>query len=595
MNLVSDQRIMSKHRVLGLLIIFLLVMAVVHVTATWYVMHERQVYTYDSVVYWWQAISLGEGLANNPVETLKRVWLEARIEDYPSLTVLPLVLTAPFGSSRLWYILSIINIFAIPSIVLFAFLLRRLSKYLIVETSVPLNDPLSVYRLCAFIATLATIALDASFLKAIVGGMPDVGGTAIIFLVFILTLPHLMTLSSMRWKDETVVGILLFCLVRFRRWYLFWVAGYFAARVIMIFLTSLNQNNLRISARQLAGLAVSVGVFALLLFVLTTPFAYKIFSSNYQQSYSAFRLYGDSYLLAILLLLRRLGYLPLLLSFCGFIVLFLSPKLRLPSIFLAFHLIISLLLFLQTQGLGTHHLYLITPTLLIFSGIFWIQVIQRSRAPIAWCTGAIIGLFCVTVLTFSPAFASQKNMLGPVLPTAYYPITRNDIEVMQQLYSTLTLLSRSADDTIYVLSSNELLGDASLRYFSISFPLFPSIEDRILHTRDIDMRDGFPTELFTARYVVVANPPQTAMGLASSQIITEPVRLIFQQEGFGRAYKRLSGEYLLDKNVRAYIYERTRNATRTEIQEFSGYLRGKYPDHPFVYTPTIPERFLTDI
>ena len=91
--------------------------------------------------------------------------------------------------------------------------------------------------------------------------------------------------------------------------------------------------------------------------------------------------------------------------------------------------------------------------------------------------------------------------------------------------------------------------------------------------------------LLEATYVVVPQPAQTDMVAREQQVVVIPTDSFIRGENLARAFRRLPVEFLLEGDVRVWVFERERNITAGEVAELSASLRSVYPDRPDIWRP----------
>jgi hypothetical protein len=147
------------------------------------------------------------------------------------------------------------------------------------------------------------------------------------------------------------------------------------------------------------------------------------------------------------------------------------------------------------------------------------------------------------------------------------------------------ILRTRGEGMIYLLASSTTINSSELRSLNRSLNERFRMPDLVPYSNDIDKRDGFPTNLLTAKYVVVAYPIQTAYGPTESQIVVAPAREFLRGSGIAAAFEKLPEQFILDGGVRVYIYERIREISSQEVGQLSDELRKAHPDRPYIYTP----------
>lgn len=93
----------------------------------YFINQERYIYFWDAANYWDKYKIMSSLFKNAPLEALKILFQSIRSDDYNFLAVFFLIpFDFLFGSSRLAYILSITNIYALPAALSFAFLSTKI-------------------------------------------------------------------------------------------------------------------------------------------------------------------------------------------------------------------------------------------------------------------------------------------------------------------------------------------------------------------------------------------------------------------------------------------------------------------------------------
>ncbi len=154
----------------------------------------------------------------NPLGVFRYVLFSVRESDYNVLPVLFLMpFRVAFGAGRLPYILSIAVIYAFPLLALFPVLVSRIAG----DEEVPGAFDAGAIQLLA-ITALAAIPL---LWTPILLGLPDAGGLLILSIVLLLYFRA--DLAEQKLGSLVVLGFLLAFLILFRRWYAYWVLGFF--------------------------------------------------------------------------------------------------------------------------------------------------------------------------------------------------------------------------------------------------------------------------------------------------------------------------------------------------------------------------------
>src|SRR5262245_38826641 len=75
---------------------------------------------------------------------------------------------------------------------------------------------------------------------------------------------------------------------------------------------------------------------------------------------------------------------------------------------------------------------------------------------------------------------------------------------------------------------------------------YKDLSKRILTTRDVDKRDGFPRALLTAKYVIVASPIQYHVSPRDQRVVGIPEQLILDGRNIGASFVKLLYQFNLD-------------------------------------------------
>src|SRR5262245_28090577 len=145
----------------------------------------------------------------------------------------------------------------------------------------------------------------------------------------------------------------------------------------------------------------------------------------------------------------------------GLLLLIMRRETRLAGAILLIQSIITLALFARTQDFGMQHYYLLVPAISL--GIA--AVVIRLCTPIAhqyWRAISVGLLFTVLLgnssIVFTPRAVGLSQALGSLAPKVYYyPLIRNDIDVLDALLDHLGQLQVHKGGDIYVLASSTIL------------------------------------------------------------------------------------------------------------------------------------------
>jgi hypothetical protein len=551
---------------------------------TRYISHERYIYFWDFVQYHTSYIRLGPVFALAPFVALRAVFLSVSSSDYnllPTLFLMPFRLA--FGPGRLSYILSITFTFVFPSIVLFSYALKNLRGN---RTGQSTFDEVGLTLL-----SLSVFALLPVLWVPVLLGSVDVGG--IIIILIILMLYFRTDLIEQSWGNLVSIALLLSLLILFRRWYAFWVVGFFGAVAVCEGLKYAMNKERRTHLMLIARNVIAMGTVSFLSFLLVaTPVARKMLSTNYGDIYSGYR--SNHPLLHNLgAIYYHFGLLTIALAGLGIVVSGMNDKRRPMVCFLCVQFAIAFVLFARTQDfiissrgqeVGVQHLYWALPTLGFFLVLFAQDAFLwfHSRGGKA----AIVLLLLVLSLanfsrTFFPRAAKPLKAVDFALPNfRQYPMVRSDLDQVQALLDTLNEISKSPGSMIYILSSSFSLNSSIAQQGCLLLaPAHVELEHRIMLTNDVDKRDGFPVQFLRAQYVVLTTPFGYHLPPQDQRVIGVLANQMVRGEGIGSSYDKLEYEFKLEDGSSAFIYRKDRPLDPDAVKGLSDQFMDFYPNH----------------
>ncbi len=555
----------------------LLLLAAANALAIAFVSREHFLYYFDTSYHWARMISLAADFPQQPLQTLREVIYTVRHLEYNDLAgflLMPFALVG--GSGRLVYILAIVNLFAFPAAVTSLLLFRKLAGK---TGAVPgvVGVLLPAFYLLAF----------PLFWHPVLLGYPDVGGMVLLNLILLAYCGA--DAAKQRLPSLALMAACLCLAVLFRKWYAYWVVGFFLAwgLDLLVFSFPANTDKRREFVRGAVNALLLGLLTAVFFFGLAWPLALRIVQTDYSDIYAAYRI-SRGFLGAVNRnLVESFGLFHLLLFVGGAAWLMRRPALRRPAFFLLAQWVLTFLLFIHTQDFGVHHLYLLQPAVLIVVPLFLWDVL-RSLQDIRWKAATVLSFAlaaaCVWAAFFVPSCEGLARRCGPLCSARHlYPQVRNDLPEVNRLLDFLSARAIGEEDRIYVLASSHLLNEDILRFAYLSLPRPKTVEDRIFRTHHVDKWQGFPPNLLKARYLVVTDPVQLHMRPEDQRVVGVPAGLVLKGEGIGAAYERLPVEFALDEGVKVLVFERVRPFRAADLRDLSETFRAFYPDRPALY------------
>jgi len=540
---------------------------------TSFINRENYIYYWDYINYWERVTRITDHFTNDPVGMLTSVIHSVRVDDYndfPAVLLMPV--TYLLGNSRLVYILSIVNIFAFAAVASFATLHMTLSSLFGYSSpSLPLIP-------------IGVVSLSPIFWTPILYGSLDVGGLVIIHLILFLYLKS--TASEHDGPASFFIALLIPLAILFRRWYAYWAVSFYIALFVEQCASRLLAYPIVIKdyGKILVRVTIQVAISALVLLALAPTFAVRIVTTSYTDIYSAYRS-SNSLWDSLARIVDYCGLLAVSVCIAGAVWSISDSTTRRFSILLLGQGLVIFYLFSRTQDFNSHHFYLLLPAMLFFSTLLITRLVMRY--------GILVmgGVVLVLLLNLLPAFSSVGLWYTTVAPRAFTairhpPLVRNDINEIERMLTVLSETLTEPEDSVYVLASSRVLNSSILGAAYLSLNRYRDIAKRILQTRDVDKRDGFPHALLTVRYVIVANPIQYHLQPRDQRVVGIPAELILTGKNIGTSFKRLPYQFNLDDGVECYLYRKVKEFDHSDLKTLSKMLRDYYPERPSIYEIT---------
>ncbi|MGC2064073.1 MAG: NPCBM/NEW2 domain-containing protein, partial [Thermodesulfovibrionales bacterium] len=384
------------------------------------------------------------------------------------------------------------------------------------------------------------------------------------------------------------IGVLLAFMILIRRWYAYWAVAFIVAAIITEVIRIIRPPYfIRPHFVRLLKFVFVVSLAALVVFItVASPILKRMATTNYSDIYSAFR--SSDSLSQIVISLKKMylhmGPFSLLFAAVGAVFsLRRSRQMRSFSVFLFVQLVIIFILFSRTQDFSDHHWYLICTYIAFFAAIGGLALVSSisNRAIRLLLTAFYLILVLVNFsLVFIPRTADKAAFLPSLFSSArHYPLIRHDLSELDRLVNKLDGLTTPNRDSIYVLASSLVLSDDILRNAAALHPGHDNFHQKMPVGSHVDKRDGFPSHLLSADYVVTATPLQRHLRTEGQRVIALPLSDIEQHRGIGKSFERLDDSFLLDNQVMAYIYRRMAPISRADMESLEKTFVNIYPEH----------------
>lgn len=537
----------------------------------YYFNFENDIKIYDSSAYWIFTLESQRISADSIVRYLL-LFRNAAANEYTYFLAFPLSLGLNFfGDSFAGYCQSIFFIYYLPACLFISIISMRLVHKIHQRApGVP-----------AFLIGFSLAVLSPVFFRPLLLGYADVGGVLLMAVIVNYTLDW--DGLSFSWRKNIILAGLSVLLLLSRRWYAFYIVGFYAALGLVAFIQLLARRafsgkNFSLIA---ANLALVAAISALAIFLFNPHIFTAFLGKNYTEAYSAFKMTGPW--ASVWYYMQHIGLAFFIAFICGAAWFLRAKDTGLISIRLLGAGLIAAALFLNVQDPGPHHQYLMTPTVLIFLAAFaayWVEAAVAAARPVIFL-GALPILAANFAFAFIPAFQDAAETLRPI-PAAIqnYPKRLDNYEVYRQIYADLQEKSRGRAASVYIVGEGEVFNPEYFR--RINLPVQEDAAGFAMTNSTVDLRDGFPSQMFPAEYVMFVAPFSTLF--PTVQQVSYQIYDMLLHDQLMAQYYELDKTYPLGGHE-ARLYRKIRPVDRACVDVLQERLRSHYPDRPFVYEP----------
>ena len=534
--------------------------------AYFYVRNESPMYIFDYSGYFENFKLMGNLLLTDFPNFITTLITSIRTMDYNySSVILLLPFYCLFGASRLTYIESLTLVYLFPSILLIVYSFMQIIKK---NNNLDKKEEL-VYYTFTILLTFMYTRLWSPTLR----GLSDIAGFIPIIISFILVLKKPLR-EKIKIRYPILLGIVVYLPFLLRRWYVYYIIGFYLSLFIMDFIYFLKSNNKKEMFIICLKNYLIAGMTTLFLAIICQlPLLKNILAQDYSNSYNGFQ---QSLIGHFQSFLNEFGIIILIFIILGVILSIIRKKYLKVTIFSLLNIVIFWILFGTVQNMGVHH----------YLGIsFWVIMIVMigirhlyELLPKKLAYFFLILITLLFALNFCTTFIFRDTHI-PIISqnNTYYKFRYNNYDELIRLINDLETLMIDPNDETAENSKFSVLADTTVISDNIIDLLGNvNIKDNIIYATHIDSRDGINFNSLFAKYIVVTNPSQLGVNSNEQSVIDIPNQMIYNEEAIGKAYTVVSGPYNLDNGVEAYIYEKTRSFTKEEVEE---YLNTLYEHH----------------
>lgn len=384
--------------------------------------------------------------------------------------------------------------------------------------------------------------------KAAITGQPDIFGLFFVGLITLLT-----TNYDFSKKDITryiYIVICTFLLAITRRWYMFWLMGYYISYAISLIINPLLKKDTKLLKNVVINGIIFVLFAALMLGIALFPIIKKTIMANYAVNYSAWNMGGI--VAEIQLQFKHIGILALITCLIGIIYGIFNKELRYFTIRWILTYIVTLFLFTRIQTMWYHQSLILVPEYLMMIYIACIAISQIKNRIIYYIFQTLMVAYLlmsfIVAITDNKYFY-EKNIFSNI---SIKPVWREDYENIGKVVEFLVENCDSKDKIYSNFASAPYCGDTFKEY------LMPNevLKYNTYYESAIDSVHGFPIGMLDAKYVLIANSIIDFTGATKSTIIPTINKIFSENGNIVKNKFELVKEFHILGDLKFYCYER---------------------------------------
>lgn len=417
------------------------------------------------------------------------------------------------------------------------------------------------------ILTLLSFILFPILHATFIYGQPDLFGLAFIFLILALTIDY----DFEKIEIERLILILLitFMLVISRRWYLYWIISYYLCYVLKIFITNFKDKE---KIKKMIMNVLLYGSIVVVFFLITLfPLIKNILFSQYQDQYSYYLTGGLS--TELISQIEHLGYIIFIIIIIGIIYGIIKKKYRLNTIITVLQYFIIVILFTKIQNMGLHHSLLLLPIYLYFICLFIIFSLDNKKK-----LSIAINILLVLLLTVNFIYGINSNTTNKLFTTVALKVPNQEDYYEIGKVAKWLQKNLNKENTAYMIAHNNKYNPDKFRNFYMPDT---TISNYLPYGSAVIGVHKFPTELFTAKYIITTTPfDSISIEYKYNEVFNELVK----ENKF-----KLKKDFDMKKGYNVLIYERIKDVDKEEIQLYIDKLENESNKYPALYKDTINE------
>lgn len=530
-----------------------------------YLKNENTIKTWDRSCYWTTLIRQRgyintEGIKDN----IMRIYNSINYDDYnllPSTILMPVYLL--LDNSYLSYIMSVVLLYLIPLMIVAYLLFKKKCD----KTS-----------LISCILFMVPILFSVQLHYPIMSGYLDIVGVLLAFSIIYNNYGY--DFKKLDLKKNIISAVLICVLAVIRRYYLFFVVGYFGALFITYLVNDvILKKEFKTFLTRIKNIAILGFTFTIPIVILFYKMIYRIVANNYSFMYSA---YADGgWIVTFKYLFGYLGIITLIMFIGGIVISILKHKneKKINDFIVLLTGLIALFLFLRTQNMGCQHVYILLPTFLYFITTFTVEIYQLLNKKILKIIYVVV-IILLIILNFFMQFSSNTYPIFTNIKTPYKDKYRQNIR------ETMEFINENVYETnskIYIVASGHIYNSETFKNYDL-----PDMSkyDNYVNVPNVDLRDGFSTELFEAEYLMTITPAEYHLNPKDQQV----VGIVFDAVEGGildDVYENVFTKQVEEITIK--IYKKINDYSIDNMRYFIDKFDESYSDHPELFKDRIED------
>lgn len=513
-------------------------------------LNTKQIYTWDQKIYYGKQIDLLYKFKNNFFSGIKHIISSTYQEDYGEFLLVFTSFIFNFTSKTEKMFILVICCTEILPIIFTALLIVN---QIIEKFNFKHGNKI-------FILSGILLISFPLLHQAALTGQPDIFGLFWINLIILLTMNYdFQDRDFARW---TMIIIFTFLLSITRRWYIFWIIGYYLSYALIILFATLVSKDKEKIKNLIKNSLIFILYAGFILIIALFPIIKRTILANYVTAYSAWNVSGLKG--EIIHQLHYVGLLAIILMLVSIIYIFINKKTIIFTLQIILTYLITIVTFTRIQNMGLHQSLILVPEYLLLMVLGISALCQTKNKIINNIITFIIGIYIFT--SFLGSYTENKNIYKNTFFSyiSLKPIQRLDYEKIGKIVQFIQDNCDTQKDKIYVNAANVSYCGDTIAFYNMPYN---DLRKVVIYESSIDSVHGFPIDLFKAKYVFTTNNIIESTGATSGHIITNIKYGIEKDKIINQYYKKIK-EFDLENGIIFYAYERIKKVDELEINEW---------------------------